>query len=225
MQIKAIFANGKAKSHKVLKGAPSLRAWSLLPAVREIGKRNAEGLSSEARLKEYPCAERDDSFRHAFGVFHRLNPPQAAMMENVPRRGRSWGGLENGVAEERRDTVSLPYNHKLIPRAKELRKDATEQEKCLWYKYLSQYPIRFQRQKTIGRFIADFYCAKAKLAIELDGSQHFSNEGKAYDESRTAGLEEYGITVIRFSNAEVDRHFESVCEVIDKTVRALIKEI
>ena len=79
--------------------------------------------------------------------------------------------------------MSLPYNHKLIPRAKELRKDATEQEKCLWYKYLSQYPIRFQRQKTIGRFIADFYCAKAKLVIELDGSQHFSNEGKAYDES------------------------------------------
>ncbi|MFR5795302.1 MAG: endonuclease domain-containing protein [Christensenellales bacterium] len=135
------------------------------------------------------------------------------------------GGLENGMTEKRRDTVSLPYNHKLIPRAKELRKDATEQEKCLWYKYLSQYPIRFQRQKTIGRFIADFYCAKAKLAIELDGSQHFSNEGKAYDESRTAGLEEYGITVIRFSNAEVDKHFESVCEVIDKTVRALIKEI
>ena len=72
--------------------------------------------------------------------------------------------------------MSLPYNHKLIPRAKELRKDATEREKCLWYKYLSQYPIRFQRHKTIGRFIADFYCAKAKLAIELDGSQHFSNE-------------------------------------------------
>lgn len=144
---------------------------------------------------------------------------------HLPRRGRSWGGLEDGVAEERRDKVSLPYNHKLIPRAKELRKDATEQEKCLWYKYLSQYPVRFQRQKTIGRFIADFYCAKAKLAIELDGSQHFSDEGKAYDESRTAGLEEYGITVIRFSNAEVDRHFESVCEVIDKAVRALIKEI
>ena len=68
MQIKAILANGKAKSHKVLKGAPSLRAWSLPPAVREIGKRNAEGLSSKARLKEYPCAEQDDSFRHAFGV-------------------------------------------------------------------------------------------------------------------------------------------------------------
>ena len=96
MQIKAILANGKAKSHKVLKGAPSLRAWSLPPAVREIGKRNAEGLSSEARLKEYPCAEQDDSFRHAFGVptfgvFHRLNPPQAATMENVPRRERAQG--------------------------------------------------------------------------------------------------------------------------------------
>ena len=56
---------------------------------------------------------------------------------HLPRRGRSWDDLEDGVAEKRRDKVSLPYNHKLIPRAKELRKDATEQEKCLWYKYLS----------------------------------------------------------------------------------------
>ena len=197
MQVKVALANGKARSHKAPKRAPSLRE-----------------LSSEARLKEYPARS-------------ETTPSVTPSACHLPRRGRSWGGLENGVAEERRDTVSLPYNHKLIPRAKELRKDATEREKCLWYKYLSQYqyPIRFQRQKTIGRFIADFYCAKAKLAIELDGSQHFSNEGKAYDESRTAGLEEYGITVIRFSNAEVDRHFESVCEVIDKMVRALIKEI
>ena len=106
MQIKAILANGKAKSHKVLKGAPSLRAWSLPPAVREIGKRNAEGLSSEARLKEYPCAEQDDSFRHAFGVptfgvFHRLNPPQAATMENVPRRGRSRLQVEVTLVNEK----------------------------------------------------------------------------------------------------------------------------
>ena len=195
MQVKVALANGKARSHKAPQRAPSLRE-----------------LSSEARLKEYP-------------VRSETTPSVTPSACHLPRRGRSWSGLEDGMAEKRRDRVSLPYNHKLIPRAKELRKDATEQEKRLWYKYLSQYPIRFQRQKTIGRFIADFYCAKAKLAIELDGSQHFSNEGKAYDESRTAGLEEYGITVIRFSNAEVDRHFESVCEVIDKTVRALIKEI
>lgn len=119
--------------------------------------------------------------------------------------------------------MSLPYNRKLIPQAKDLRNNATEQEKRLWYKYLSQYPIRFQRQKTIGRYIADFYCAKAKLVIELDGSQHFSEEGKAYDASRTAGLEEYGITVIRFSNIEVNEHFEAVCGLIDETVQTLIK--
>ena len=119
--------------------------------------------------------------------------------------------------------MSLPYNRKLIPQAKELRNNATEQEKRLWYKYLNQYPIRFQRQKTIGRYIADFYCAKAKLVIELDGSQHFSEEGKAYDASRTAGLEEYGIKVLRFSNVEVDRHFESVCRLIDETVQMLIE--
>ena len=117
------------------------------------------------------------------------------------------------------------HNKQLVPLAKQLRKEMTKEERHLWYDFLSNYPVKIYRQRSIDYFIADFYCAKAKLAIELDGSQHFSNEGKAYDESRTAGLEEYGITVIRFSNAEVDRHFESVCEVIDKTVRALIKEI
>ena len=83
----------------------------------------------------------------AIGRIRGTTPSVTPSACHLPRRRRSWGGLENGVAEERRNTVSLPYNHKLIPRAKELRKDATEQEKSLWYKYLSQYPIRFQRKK------------------------------------------------------------------------------
>ncbi len=70
--------------------------------------------------------------------------------------------------------MSLEYNKKLIPRAKELRKNMTKQENHLWYDFLRIYPVRFQRQKTIDNYIADFYCHKAKLIIELDGSQHFT---------------------------------------------------
>lgn len=83
--------------------------------------------------------------------------------------------------------MSLPYKKHLIPRAKELRKEATKQENHLWYDFLCSYPVRFQRQKTVGSFIADFYCHKAKLVIELDGSQHYSEQGQAYDEERSRG--------------------------------------
>ena len=115
--------------------------------------------------------------------------------------------------------VPLPYHHTLIPRAKELRREATRQENHLWYDFLRTYPIRFQRQKTIDAFIADFYCYRAKLIIELDGAQHFTAQGTAYDQERTAILQRYGLEVIRFSNREVDENFESVCMEIDRKVR------
>ena len=73
--------------------------------------------------------------------------------------------------------MSLPYQEKLIPRAKELRKNATKQENHLWYDFLCSYPVQFQRLKTIDHFIADFYCHAAKLIIELDGSQHYEEQG------------------------------------------------
>lgn len=92
--------------------------------------------------------------------------------------------------------MSLPYQGKLIPRAKELRKSATRQENHLWYDFLRTYPVRFQRQKTIDHFIVDFYCASAKLIIELDGSQHYSEQGLAYDLERSAVSSKYGVTVL-----------------------------
>jgi very-short-patch-repair endonuclease len=113
--------------------------------------------------------------------------------------------------------MSLEYNKKLIPRAKKLRRNMTCQESHLWYDFLSKYPIRFQRQKTIGNFIVDFYCHKAKLAVEVDGSQHYTDEGLEYDRERTAILGGYGLRVIRFSNVDVDRNFRGVCRVIDDT--------
>ncbi len=120
--------------------------------------------------------------------------------------------------------MPLKYKSNLIPLAKALRKNATSQEDHLWYDYLAKYPVRFQRQKAIDCFIADFYCHKAKLIIELDGSQHYTPEGRAHDEFRTDILEELGMTVIRFTNRQVDDNFSGVCKFIDSTVKALMAQ-
>ena len=117
--------------------------------------------------------------------------------------------------------MSLKYNKNIIPKAKELRKNMTPQEKHLWYDFLSTYPkaFRFQRQKTIHHYIADFYCHKAKLVIELDGSQHFTEEGLDYDKERTDILQAYDLTIIRFRNYEIDKNFNYVCKVIDDFIK------
>jgi very-short-patch-repair endonuclease len=118
--------------------------------------------------------------------------------------------------------MSLEYNKKNIILAKNLRKNATPEEKRLWYDFLSTYPIRFQRQKAIDNFIADFYCHKAKLIIELDGSQHFTEKGQKSDELRTDILKEYGLTVIRISNRQINTNFHRVCAYIDSVVKSIL---
>lgn len=119
--------------------------------------------------------------------------------------------------------MSLPYQRNLIPRAKELRKNATKEENHLWYDFLRHYPIRFQRQKTIGGFIVDFYCHAAKLVIELDGSQHHTQQGLAYDQERTAIMQQYGIQVLRFSNRDINTQFREVCDAIHQEVEKRLK--
>ena len=114
--------------------------------------------------------------------------------------------------------MSLEYNNKNIVLAKQLRNNATKEENHLWYDFLSKYKVRFQRQKAIDNFIADFYCHKARLVIEIDGSQHFSKEGKVRDEFRTEILQEYNLKVIRFTNIQVNENFEGVCGYIDKVI-------
>ncbi|MBR5225716.1 MAG: endonuclease domain-containing protein [Clostridia bacterium] len=120
--------------------------------------------------------------------------------------------------------MPIEYERKMIPRAKELRKTMTPQETKLWYGFLKNYPVRFQRQKTISSFIADFYCFKAKLIVEVDGAQHYTAQGKAYDLERSAILDRYGLMVIRFTNQEVEEHFQSVCTRIARTVSARMCE-
>ncbi len=111
------------------------------------------------------------------------------------------------------------HNTKIVPFAKELRKNMTKEERHLWYDFLKDYPIKFLRQKVLGKYIADFYCAKANLVIELDGSQHYEDEGKENDKKRTDYLKQFGIKVIRISNLDVLRNFEGVCIYIDNQVK------
>ena len=110
------------------------------------------------------------------------------------------------------------YNQKLKEKARELRKDMTEQERHLWYCFLKDYPIKIYRQRVIGNYIVDFYCSKAKVVIEIDGSQHYTDEGIDYDDYRTEMIEEFGIKVIRFSNYDVNTNFEGVCLEIDREI-------
>ena len=116
------------------------------------------------------------------------------------------------------------YNKENIPKAKELRKSMTKEERHLWYDFLRGYPVKFYRQKVMGRYIVDFYCAKAMLIVELDGSQHYEEAGKQYDEERTAYLKEYGVSVLRIPNNEVNQNFRGVCEYIDAVVKQRLEK-
>ena len=113
------------------------------------------------------------------------------------------------------------YNKENIPLAKALRKNMTPWERKLWYDFLRTYPVRFQRQKAIGNYIADFYCARARLVIELDGGGHYTAEQAEKDAQRTKDLESMNLTVVRICNLDIDRNFRGVCEYIDLTVKRL----
>ena len=113
------------------------------------------------------------------------------------------------------------YNRENIPLAKILRKTMTPWERKLWYDFLRTYPVRFQRQKAIGNYIADFYCAKARLVIELDGGGHYTDRQTEVDAIRTTAMEAMNLTVLRFCNLDIDRNFESVCQQIHRAVQNL----
>lgn len=106
-------------------------------------------------------------------------------------------------------------NKHLVPFAANLRKEMTKEERHLWYDFLKPHTQKFMRQKILGKYIADFYCASSNLVIELDGSQHYEDEGMERDRERTEYLQQYGIRVIRIANNEVNRNFEGVCEYIN----------
>jgi len=121
--------------------------------------------------------------------------------------------------------VDRKHNAALIPNARALRKNMTKEERHLWYDFLRTYPVKFTRQKVLGKYIADFYSAEAKLIIELDGSQHYEGDGAVKDAERTAYLEQYGLTVARIPNNQVNQEFRAVCEYIDNLVKQSLSRL
>ena len=111
------------------------------------------------------------------------------------------------------------HNKFLVPFANELRKNMTKEEKHLWYDFLKDYPVRFSRQKIIGKYIVDFYSSQAKMIIELDGSQHFEKKGQKYDSKRDEYLKEYGLRIIRIPNNEINENFYNICEYLDNEIK------
>ena len=111
----------------------------------------------------------------------------------------------------------------LTERAQELRRNATPWENKLWYEFLRDYEIPVHRQRVRGSYILDFYCSKAKLAIELDGGGHYTADQKKHDDARTAELNSKGIEVMRFCNLDIDTNFYEVCSAIDKRIKEKIK--
>jgi len=121
--------------------------------------------------------------------------------------------------EKEEENMRPEYNKALVPRAQKMRRDMTPQERRLWHDFLRDYPLRFRRQSVIYHYIADFYCDKAKLVIEVDGNQHTQPDAQEYDQIRTLTLEGIELTVLRFTNAQVDNHFAQVCETIEQAIR------
>jgi very-short-patch-repair endonuclease len=110
------------------------------------------------------------------------------------------------------------HNTSLTSNARKLRKNPTKEEQHLWYDFLKNYPVRFLRQKVIDNYIVDFYCHSARLIIELDGSQHYTEKGLLKDNIRTVKLENRNLTLLRIPNNEINQRFDEVCQYIDYIV-------
>ena len=111
----------------------------------------------------------------------------------------------------------IPYNKKLVSNAQILRKNMTPEEKHLWYDFLKRLPLTVKRQHNIENFIVDFYIAKKKIAIEIDGKQHQTKEHQIADQTRDEALSSWGITVLRYSNNDIRKNFNAVTvEILEK---------
>jgi len=107
--------------------------------------------------------------------------------------------------------TQTPKNGTLTKASQCLRREMVETERELWYRFLKKLPITINRQKVIGKYIVDFYCDKAKLVIELDGFMHYEGDSVERDRERDEYLRSHGLTVVRYSNRELRKHFKKVC--------------
>jgi very-short-patch-repair endonuclease len=118
----------------------------------------------------------------------------------------------------------LPFNRKLKPLARSLRTNMTEAEQLIWSKIRRKQidNLQFYRQKNIGHYIVDFYCPKRKLIVELDGGQHYENEGMKKDQERDRYLQGLGFTVLRFSDIDVLKSIDGVLERIYEHIKSTL---
>lgn len=159
----------------------------------------------------------DESVNYFLEVQYSLASPSGG---GAPQGQR--GLLTEKYVRDHMKNTYIVKNHRLVDTAKDLRRNMTQQERRLWHTFLKQYPVRIYRQRIINNYIVDFYCHQARLVIELDGSQHYTDEGIIHDNERTEVLQRYGISVLRFSNLDVEKNFRGVCEMIDRVIRERI---
>ena len=117
-----------------------------------------------------------------------------------------------------RDRRLVPYNLRQKTPSRTLRRDCTPAERKLWFEFLSYLPEKFTRQKALGPYIADFYCPRLRIVIEIDGDSHITAGGQSRDTQRTAALRALDVRVIRFTNLEIREQFEAVCARIRKAL-------
>ena len=120
--------------------------------------------------------------------------------------------------------MTMPKDKNQLENARHLRKEMTPHERKLWYLFLRKYSVKIYKQRIIGRFIVDFYCASAKLVIEVDGSQHYGPQGIEHDNERSLFLSELGLKILRFSNSDLDKNFQDVCEQIDIAIQERLQK-
>ena len=120
--------------------------------------------------------------------------------------------------------MRIQQEHRAKAIAKSFRKRMTPQERLLWYACLKRCPEQVYRQYAIGNYIADFFCRKAGLVIEVDGRQHYTEEAMAYDQKRSAVMKEKGILVLRVSNADIEHNLKNVSQHIMNVIEERIRE-
>ena len=136
-------------------------------------------------------------------------------------------GDRNAVDEEDilRKAMIYKYNKKLVPCAQKLRKEMTKEERHLWYDFLKRLPLTVNRQKNIGSYIVDFFISSKRIAIELDGSQHGDEEHTESDARRDFDLHKLGISVLRYSNRDINTRFNTVCQDILKRLNLTFNDL
>ena len=120
--------------------------------------------------------------------------------------------------------MTIPKDNRQLENARRLHREMTPHERKLWYLFFRKCPVKIYKQRIIGRFIVDFYCASTKLVIEVDGSGHYESQGMVYDAERSAFLSALGLEILRFSNRDIDRDFRGVCEQIDMTIQNRLQD-